>query len=76
MLKPDSYVCVRNEGMPVHGRPFDKGNLYIHFNVVFPETLTAPQVRAPVLRHAVLCWDCTCAVLLLRCARCVAAAFI
>lgn len=25
--------------MPVHGRPFVKGNLYVHFTVEFPEKL-------------------------------------
>ena len=25
--------------MPVHGRPFEKGNLYVRFNVVFPTSL-------------------------------------
>ena len=28
--------------MPVHGRPFEKGNLYIHFNVIFPKSLSSP----------------------------------
>lgn len=31
MIKPDSWACIKGEGMPVQGRPFDKGNLYIHF---------------------------------------------
>ena len=30
--------------MPVHGRPYEKGNLYIHFNVKFPDPLEAWQV--------------------------------
>jgi len=29
---------IQNEGMPIHKRPFDKGNLYIHFNVEFPKS--------------------------------------
>ena len=32
--------------MPMHGRPFEKGNLYIHFKVVFPEELSQEQVGA------------------------------
>ena len=31
VIKPDSWACIKGEGMPVQGRPFDKGNLYIHF---------------------------------------------
>ncbi len=33
-----------DEGMPVHGRPYEKGNLYIHFNVKFPDQLNQAQV--------------------------------
>lgn len=25
------------EGMPIHRNPFEKGNLYIRFDVIFPE---------------------------------------
>lgn len=27
---------IAEEGMPQHKRPFEKGNLYIRFNVIFP----------------------------------------
>jgi hypothetical protein len=33
VLKPNSWMVVANEGMPVHTRPFVKGNLYILFKV-------------------------------------------
>ncbi|KDD76066.1 hypothetical protein H632_c371p1 [Helicosporidium sp. ATCC 50920] len=46
VIKPDAWMCVHKEGMPVHGRPFDKGNLYIHFSVEFPEALDAAQANA------------------------------
>ena len=46
VIKPGSWHCVHDEGMPVHGRPYEKGNLYIHYNVVFPESLADPQVAA------------------------------
>lgn len=38
---------IENEGMPQHKRPFDKGNLYIHFVVEFPKpgSLTPKQVK-------------------------------
>jgi len=28
---------ITNEGMPIHKRPYEKGNLYIQFNVEFPK---------------------------------------
>lgn len=39
---------VKGEGMPSHGNPFVKGNLYIAFHVKFPKTLdqaTIAQLR-------------------------------
>lgn len=29
-------MCVDGEGMPKHGNPFDKGRLFVLFNIVFP----------------------------------------
>ncbi|KAK2080159.1 hypothetical protein QBZ16_000012 [Prototheca wickerhamii] len=46
VIKPDAWMCVRGEGMPIHGRPFEKGNLYIHFSVEFPETVGADVAAA------------------------------
>jgi DnaJ homolog subfamily A member 2 len=46
VVKPDTWWRVPGEGMPHHGRPFDKGNLYIHFNIAFPDALTPEQVEA------------------------------
>ena len=40
MIKPDSWKCINDEGMPVHGSPFQKGNLCIQFNVTFPQSLS------------------------------------
>ena len=45
VIKPDSCKAVDGEGMPLQGHPFEKGNLYIQFSVVFPETLDPQQVR-------------------------------
>jgi len=45
VIKPDSCQAVDGEGMPLQGHPFEKGNLYIQFSVVFPETLDPQQVR-------------------------------
>lgn len=33
VIKPNSFKVVPEEGMPVHTRPFIKGNLYIKFEV-------------------------------------------
>ncbi|KAI3433861.1 hypothetical protein D9Q98_003664 [Chlorella vulgaris] len=46
VIKPDSWACIKNEGMPIHGRPFEKGNLYVHFTVEFPDQVTSQQAAA------------------------------
>nr|QKY15040.1 dnaj-like protein/chaperone protein dnaj 2 (DJA2) [Polytomella parva] len=46
VIKPDTFKRIADEGMPLHGRPFTKGNLYIHFSVKFPDSLEAEQVEA------------------------------
>uniref|UniRef100_A0A1D2A7B4 DnaJ-like protein subfamily A member 2 n=2 Tax=Auxenochlorella protothecoides TaxID=3075 RepID=A0A1D2A7B4_AUXPR len=45
IIKPDSWMAIKNEGMPIHGRPYEKGNLYIHFAVEFPDQL-APEAAS------------------------------
>lgn len=39
VIKPGSWQCIQDEGMPIHGRPFCKGNMYVMFQVEFPECL-------------------------------------
>ena len=46
VIKPDSWKCIQGEGMPEHGRPYEHGNLYVHFQVEFPESLSSDQVTA------------------------------
>lgn len=46
VIKPDSWKCIADEGMPEHGRPYEHGNLYIQFHVKFPESLSPQQVSA------------------------------
>jgi len=46
VIKPDSWKCIDGEGMPIENHPFDKGNLYVQFNVTFPDSLTPTQVTA------------------------------
>lgn len=33
VIKPSSFQCVPDEGMPFPGRPYVKGHLYVHFKV-------------------------------------------
>lgn len=37
---------VPNEGMPSHGNPFVKGNLYVAFQISFPDSLSLETVEA------------------------------
>ncbi|EOA20722.1 hypothetical protein CARUB_v10001042mg [Capsella rubella] len=46
VVKPDSYKAINDEGMVIYQRPFMKGKLYIHFTVVFPESLSPDQTKA------------------------------
>ncbi len=46
VIKPDSWHSVADEGMPMQGRPYERGNLYIKFIVVFPDSLDEVQVAA------------------------------
>eukprot|EP00890_Picochlorum_soloecismus_P002594 jgi/Picsp_1/3335/NSC_06174-R1_-like protein len=46
VITSDSWSCINGEGMPIQGHPFDKGNLYIHFTVEFPEHVTEEQRNA------------------------------
>jgi len=44
ILKPGDMRELSNEGMPVFSRPYERGNLYIKFKIVFPEKLTPKQI--------------------------------
>lgn len=44
VIKPDAWRCINDEGMPFHGRPFEKGNLYVKFTVKFPDSLHSEQL--------------------------------
>jgi DnaJ family protein A protein 2 len=37
VIKPNSFKAVYDEGMPTYQQPFQKGKLFVHFNVTFPE---------------------------------------
>jgi DnaJ homolog subfamily A member 2 len=44
-LKPTEWIRISDEGMPIHGRPFSKGNLYVRFMVQLPEALPQPIIE-------------------------------
>ncbi|KAJ3031728.1 UNVERIFIED_CONTAM: Type I HSP40 co-chaperone [Siphonaria sp. JEL0065] len=48
VIKPDEVKAIAGEGMPVHKDPFHKGNLYVKFEIVFPEPnwVGAEQLKA------------------------------
>lgn len=37
VIKPGDLKGIQGEGMPQYKNPFEKGNLYVKFNIVFPE---------------------------------------
>jgi DnaJ family protein A protein 2 len=44
VVKPGETREVSGEGMPVHKRNYDHGDLYIKYNIIFPDKLNAKQV--------------------------------
>lgn len=44
VMANEAYMCVPEEGMPVHNHPLDKGNLYLQLTVQYPASLTSEQV--------------------------------
>jgi len=46
VIKPGDAKEITGEGMPVPTRPYEHGNLYIKFNVVFPDKLNKTQTSA------------------------------
>lgn len=45
IIKAGQVKCIHGEGMPVHGQPAVKGNLYVKFEVEYPEKIS-PQRQA------------------------------
>jgi DnaJ family protein A protein 2 len=47
VIKPGDIRVIPKEGMPIHKRPYEKGNLYVKFDVVFPEpgSLSKAQIK-------------------------------
>lgn len=37
IIRPDDTRILRNEGMPTHRQPFNRGDLFVRFDIIFPE---------------------------------------
>ncbi|KAJ3415934.1 hypothetical protein HDV05_003775 [Chytridiales sp. JEL 0842] len=51
VIKPGEIKSIVGEGMPGYKRPYDKGNLYVKFNVIFPPPNWVPQGRLKELEE-------------------------
>lgn len=51
IVKPGDIKVIESEGMPIHRNPHIKGNLYIKFTVVFPETRDLSDNAKSALRN-------------------------
>nr|CAD7201752.1 unnamed protein product [Timema douglasi] len=45
IIKPGDMKCIVGEGMPHHRNPFEKGNLYVKFDVNFPSSSFANELQ-------------------------------
>nr|QKY15041.1 dnaj-like protein/chaperone protein dnaj 2 (DJA2) [Polytomella parva] len=45
VIKPGTFKRIEEEGMPIYGLALSKGNLYIEFDVIFPDQLSWDQVQ-------------------------------
>ena len=43
MITPQSEYLIKGEGMPILGQPGKKGDLKVHFNVVFPQQIASDK---------------------------------
>ncbi|RZF34682.1 hypothetical protein LSTR_LSTR002764 [Laodelphax striatellus] len=49
IIKPGDIKGIRGEGMPVYRNPFEKGNLYIKFDVEFPANHSISEENLKIL---------------------------
>ena len=45
IIRPGQVKCIEGDGMPVHGQPSVKGNLYVQFEIEYPDRIS-PQRQA------------------------------
>lgn len=43
VVKKDSIKAIKGEGMPIYRNPFEKGNLYVRFNIEYPKKYEIQQ---------------------------------
>lgn len=43
VIKPNEIKCIENEGMPVYRDPYEKGQLFVNFEIEFPEKDWLPE---------------------------------
>ena len=48
IIKHDEIKTIEDCGMPLHKKSFNNGNLFIQFEVVFPETVSESEKKALV----------------------------
>jgi len=46
VIKPSSFKMIEREGMPTYRDPFNKGHLYINFEIEFPESLSSNLLKS------------------------------
>ncbi|KAJ3401343.1 Type I HSP40 co-chaperone, partial [Chytriomyces hyalinus] len=51
VIKPDEIKCINGEGMPEYKRPYDKGNLYIKFEIEFPKPNWVSEDKLKLLEN-------------------------
>ena len=39
VIKPNDFRIIKGEGMPIHGDPFNKGDLIVQFNIEYPKSI-------------------------------------
>lgn len=49
VIKPNDVKGIEGEGMPHYRNPFERGNLYINFEVKMPENYFAPEAKLKLL---------------------------
>lgn len=50
VVKPGDVKCLREEGMPLKNNPYHKGNLYVEFEVEFPQGKSITEATKKVLK--------------------------
>lgn len=46
VIKHEAVKLIQGEGMPYHGNPFTKGRLFIHFSVIFPNSIPVSTIQS------------------------------